>query len=137
MIFMKYKSSIYEVPEEINQIAAEIANKHGVRIVYNPAPARPTKKEFLKKVYAITPNETESKQVDYKACKNAVITMGSKGALVVSNNKEELIPCYGDTVKDTTGAGDTFTAALAVALLKNEDLLSAAKFATVAAGISV
>ena len=49
-----------ETPLETVQAAADLAAKAGVRVILNPAPARPLPDELLKQVSILTPNETEA-----------------------------------------------------------------------------
>ena len=67
-----------------------------------------------------------------------MVTLGVKGALVVTESEETLIPSFApkETV-DTTAAGDCFTGALAVALGEGQSLRSAVLFANAAASLSV
>ena len=69
--------------------------------------------------------------------KRAVVTLGSKGAAVYEDGDITTIPPINTKVVDTTGAGDCFTAALAVMLCDGETLKNAAVFANKAASIVV
>jgi ribokinase len=66
-----------------------------------------------------------------------IITLGSLGAYVLSDEMDELIPALKVKVVDTTAAGDTFNGALLVALSEGKDLRSAVTFANLAAAYSV
>ena len=66
-----------------------------------------------------------------------VITLGKNGALVIEDGKSIRLPALSCRSVDTTGAGDCFTAALAVALLDDAHLKEAAEFAILASGTSV
>jgi ribokinase len=67
-----------------------------------------------------------------------VVTLGGDGVLVVAPDgaTEHLPPCP-TTVRDTTGAGDTFNGVLAAHLAVGEDLVTAARAANAAAALSV
>ena len=54
-----------------------------------------------------------------------IVTIGSKGC----KYKDEIYPVTEVSVKDVSGAGDTFLAALVVAYLKNNDIKTAITFA--------
>ena len=124
-----------EVPDEVNLRASEIAAEHGVRIVYNPAPARPIPAELASRVFLFTPNEFEESSLGDVSCE-VVTTLGARGCRIRSTG--EVVPAVfcGKPV-DSTGAGDVFTATLAVRLAEGESLLDACRAANAAAGQSV
>ena len=124
-----------EVPEEVNLRASEVAEEHGVRIVMNPAPARPLPDALRRRVSIWTPNEFEETALaDVPG--EVVTTLGSKGCRVRSTG--EMIPaCHCGEAVDTTGAGDVFTAVLSVRLAEGEALGDACRAANEAAGKSV
>ena len=66
-----------------------------------------------------------------------MITLGAGGAYVATTELRETIPGYRVTARDTTGAGDVFNGALAVALAERMRLMDAVRFANAAAAISV
>ena len=72
-----------------------------------------------------------------KGVKIVIITMGSKGAYVLSDDIDELVPAQKVKVVDTTAAGDTFNGALVVALAEGMDLRSAVEFSNRAAAYAV
>ena len=144
-----------EIPLETVIYAARIAFKAGKKVILNPAPAQKLPAELLKMLFMITPNETEAELLtgihvmDLKSGENAarillsrgvevvVLTLGSKGALLVTSHSCELIPAYHVEAVDTTAAGDCFNGALVVALAEGAGLVKAIDFANKAASISV
>lgn len=66
-----------------------------------------------------------------------IVTLGEKGAVVVTGERSELIPVRRANVTDTTGAGDCFCGTLAAALADGYTLNEAVRFAVTAASISV
>lgn len=72
-----------------------------------------------------------------QGCNAAVITLGSSGVLVADAAGCRRIPPYMVDAVDTTGAGDAFSGALAVALAEGMSLDDACRFANAAAAISV
>jgi ribokinase len=66
-----------------------------------------------------------------------IVKLGSLGCLVARGAEIVAIPGHIVKVVDTTGAGDTFNGALAVALSEGKELLAAASFANAAAALSV
>jgi ribokinase len=132
-----------EVPDEAVLAAARAAGD--ARIVLNPAPARPLPDELLDLGPILTPNEAEARSLtgepNVQAAARAleqrtgapvVVTLGARGALV---GGEVIAPPPVHPV-DTTGAGDSFTGALAAELARGADIGAAARFATAAAALS-
>ena len=123
-----------EVPPAVNEKAVELAEKHCVRVILNPAPIREISDEMAKRVFVVTPNEQEMQAIDIKRFKNCITTLGKNGCLV---NGTENISGITAQVADTTGAGDTFNGTLAVCIAEGMCLADAAKYAVIASGISV
>jgi ribokinase len=144
-----------ETPLAAVQAAASIAVRAGVRVILNPAPARPLPNRLLRQVSILTPNETEAELLTgikvnspANAAKAAdrlmsrgvgavIITLGRRGCLVATREGKRLVPGFKVKPVDTTAAGDIFNGALAVALGEGMPLLDAARFANAAAAISV
>jgi ribokinase len=144
-----------ETPLETVQAATELAARADVPVILNPAPARDLPDALLKLVSILTPNETEAElltgiavtDVDAAAqaaenlhargVRTVILTLGARGAFVASAGIKELVPGFEQTAVDTTGAGDVFNGALAVALGEGRSLIEAARFANAAAAISV
>ena len=139
----KIKESEYllmqlECSDEVLRVGAELAEKHGVKIILNPAPARVVDAEILKKVYLLTPNEIEAELLlKYAKPKNLIITLGKRGARVIADGIDEVIPCVPAKPQNTTGAGDVFNGALAYAICSGKDIVSAVKFANAASSVKV
>ena len=144
-----------EIPLETVIYTAELAFGAGKKVILNPAPAQPLPDELLKMLYLITPNETEAELLtgiavtDQNTAEKAarlllnkgvqvvIVTLGSKGALLVTESHCNLVPAFQVEAVDTTAAGDCFNGALAVAIAEGTDLVSAIIFANKAASISV
>ncbi|MCK9413388.1 MAG: ribokinase [Prolixibacteraceae bacterium] len=144
-----------EIPLDTVCYAAEIAFNAGKKVILNPAPAQPLPDELIKMLYLITPNETEAELLtgvpvtDVKSAESAarrllakgvqvvVVTLGSRGALLVTADQCHLIPSFKVKAVDTTAAGDCFNGALAVAIAEGAGLENAIAFANKAASISV
>jgi ribokinase len=103
-----------EIPVWTALYALQVARSAGVRTILNPAPA-PSEPIDPTCDY-VTPNETEAPSVA-GADATFVYTLGERGAELHG----ELVPAFPATAVDTTGAGDAFTAAFAVALAEGVD----------------
>ncbi len=69
--------------------------------------------------------------------KEIIVTLGSKGALYISDNQIRVMPGLNAELKDNNGAGDVFGGAFAYGLLQGYDLEKTITFANIAAGLSV
>ena len=124
-----------EVPEAVNLVAVGVAVKHGVKVVFNPAPARKLPKAICDAVSIWTPNEFEEAALG-NVLGDVVTTLGAKGCRIRSTG--EVVPAVKcERVADTTGAGDTFTAVLAVRIAEGETLRGACAAANAAAAEEV
>jgi D-beta-D-heptose 7-phosphate kinase/D-beta-D-heptose 1-phosphate adenosyltransferase len=75
---------------------------------------------------------------DELGCEHLLVTLGEEGmALVTQNDEFVRVPTVARSVYDVSGAGDTVTAAIAVALAAGADMTEAAILANHAAGIEV
>ncbi len=144
-----------EIPLEAVTALVDKAFAYEVPVILNPAPARPLSDELISKLFIITPNEIEAELLtgvkvtdEFSAAKAArilrekgakmvIITLGARGALLLSDQEEILIPSISVKAVDTTAAGDTFNGALTVALSEGMEIKSAIRFANQAAAISV
>ena len=144
-----------EIPIETVEFAAELAHKHKVPFILDPAPARELSPELLKKVDILTPNETEAQMLtdvvveDEKSARAAaeklmaagvgsvIITMGSTGYLLAQDGSFDFIEAPKVTAVDSTAAGDAFTGALACGVAAGKSISEAAAFANCVAAVSV
>ncbi|MBW3698867.1 ribokinase [Bacillus aerophilus] len=135
-----------EIPEETVKAVCAICSEKGIPVILNPAPARKVSQQILDQAAYITPNEHEAALMfDGLTIAEALrqypnkllITEGKNGVRYFDGSKEVLVPGYPVKAVDTTGAGDTFNGALAVALTEGKSLYDALAFANLAASISV
>ncbi|EPR26828.1 Ribokinase [Geobacillus sp. WSUCF1] len=131
-----------EIPLPVVERAVSLAHRHGVRVIVNPAPAQPLPPSVLEQASFLTPNEHERTILFDKMDEGAfadklIVTEGAKGVRIWQDGQERLIPSFQVPVVDTTGAGDTFNGALAVALAEGKPLDEACRFANAAAALSV
>lgn len=144
-----------EIPLPTVLRVAEMASAAGKQLILNPAPARPLPDSLLQKVFLITPNETEAEILtgirvsDVESARRAalwfrekgvqqiVITMGSQGAFVFTDDFQGMVPAYKVKAIDTTAAGDVFNGALTVALSEGKTTADAARFGCAASALAV
>lgn len=136
-----------ETPEATVSQLIHLAKLIKVPIIYNPAPARKFTLDLLAKVNYITPNETEFVSIfgtqNYEDVlihypNKILVTLGHQGVLYHDGYQLVQVPAYPVAeVVNTTGAGDTFNGALAVALSEGRNLHTAIQFANLAASLSV
>jgi len=138
-----------EIPLEAVEAAAKIAHENNIPFILNPAPARQLPNRLLGLVHTLIPNEHEAaviadedihraaKKLCELGCANTVVTMGSKGALLVNEAGERHFKATAVNVVNTVGAGDTFAAYYTVGIAEGMDIQSAVKRAVKAASLSV
>lgn len=137
-----------EIPLDVIRYVKDIAVSRGKKVVLDPAPAIAGLEDgFWKGISILKPNETEleiltgkkpdtmeeikeaAKGLVEKGVETVVVTLGEKGCVMVSGEKEEYFPLQKVSVKDTTAAGDSFIAALVVALCEGKTYEEAVAFA--------
>lgn len=144
-----------EIPLDTVSKAVEIAKRNNKKVLLNPAPGRVLSNELLSKIDVITPNESEceiitgikveclsdaKKAICYfldKGVKQVIITMGDKGCYYNSEREIKYKPAIDVVAMDTTGAGDSFTGAIAVAISEGMVIEDAIDFASAVAAIVV
>jgi ribokinase len=146
-----------EIPGDAVAAAVEAATAAGVPCVLNPAPVIAEVPDLLKLGAVLTPNASESlelagllgdppggtvadraRTLSARTGAPVVVTLGGDGALVlVPDGDVEHVPPRPVSVRDTTGAGDTFNGVLTTRLAAGERLSAAVDVATVAASLSV
>jgi ribokinase len=139
-----------EVPITAVAAGVQLAADSGVPVILNPAPARRLERSLLRRVSILTPNEQEAAALTGardpgRAARallaagvgTVIVTLGARGALLVTPEYERLIPGFRVRAIDTTAAGDVFNGALAAALAEGQSLPVGVRFANAAAALSV
>lgn len=138
-----------EIPQAVTTAAFRAAKERGCITILNPAPFEDLSAELLEVTDWLIPNEVEFKQFTgstpesfnlekFREGKNSVITVGSAGAILISDSGIiTRIPTELVNAVDTTGAGDCFIGSFSYALGCGLDPASAAQFACRIASISV
>lgn len=145
--------TVLEIPVGAAARAMELGRKHGRRTLLNPAPATRLDAAMLANSDFITPNETELRillglapddatptatlagRLRAAGAQNVIVTMGAEGALLLNEAGMVHVPGIPVNVVDTTGAGDAFNAALAVALAEGRELVDAVRWANCAGAL--
>ncbi|MBN1942562.1 MAG: ribokinase [Phycisphaerae bacterium] len=144
-----------ELPLQTVRAAIEVGRRHHVRTILDPAPVPKQFSDGLCEVDILTPNVVEAErltghkaaeervdkivasQLIARGAKNVVLKLGSRGSLVICADQHFYrIPPYKVLVRDTTAAGDAFTAALGVAVARGASLHDAARFANAAGALA-
>ncbi|WP_414943467.1 ribokinase [Amycolatopsis sp. cmx-11-32] len=136
-----------EIPLETVEHAVAKAAGAGVRTLVNLSPAAELSAKTLENVDVLLVNEHEAAfllggEADFPKLldlgpKAAVVTLGAKGAMVVTAEGVTEVSSPKVEAVDTTGAGDAFAGALATSLAKGEGLADAARQAVKVAAITV
>jgi ribokinase len=139
-----------EVPQATVAAAAGLASG---TFILNPAPAQDLPESLLERVDILVPNRTELATLSSKGAVDGfdqvasavraldspgatVVTLGSRGALIVGDGDVRHIPALPVNAIDTTGAGDAFCGALAVSLSRAMRLDAAVRFASAAGALA-
>ncbi|MEV7002669.1 ribokinase [Streptomyces sp. NPDC093982] len=139
-----------EIPLAAVLAGAQAARRHGVRTILTPAPAQPLPDELFAAVDLLVPNEHEAATLTGRTDPRdaaiglldlvpaVVVTLGALGSLYVSRGADPVtVPAPKVNAVDSTGAGDTFVGALAVALGEERPMHEALAWAAAAAALSV
>jgi ribokinase len=121
-----------EIPLETVYAAIAFGKRHGVKTLLNPAPAMPElDPEKIRDASFLVPNETElailtgmpvgtedeiaaaALSLIAKGIGTVIVTMGARGALLVTTSDTRNIAPVRVTPVDTTGAGDAFVGSFA------------------------
>lgn len=138
----------HEIPQETVEYVIKLCYDNHIKVILNPAPARPVSKDVIEMIDFLTPNEHEAaiifgSDIPIESLlkmypEKLIITQGEKGVAVCQRNGEViLLPARSTKVVDTTGAGDTLNGAFTLALSKNYPIAKALQFANIAASLSI
>jgi ribokinase len=121
-----------EIPVETVYAAIDFGKRHGVKTFLNPAPAvADLDPERIRHATFLAPNETElailsglpvgseaeietaARSLIAKGIESVIVTMGSRGAMLLTADAVKRIAPVRVTPVDTTGAGDAFVGSFA------------------------
>ena len=144
-----------EIPLTTVRRAVELAIRHGVPVLLNPAPVQHVPISLLRDVTLLTPNESElaalaglptkrKSEVEAAACrlrelgvKQVLATCGARGVCLSSAAGTRWFPALKVKAVDTVGAGDCFCGTFAAAVAEGKSIEQAIRFAITAAAICV
>jgi len=158
--FTCYPDALYlqlEIPDAAVIEACRRANQDGIPVFIDAGPARmdfPLDK--LGRVEVFSPNENETRiftgisPANEDSCiraavklstlvdaKYIVLKLGERGSFIYDGAEYWSIPAERVKAVDTTAAGDVFSAVMTYVYLQNGNIVSAVKYATCAAALSV
>ena len=134
-----------EIPIPTVLRSAQMAKEKNAIVILNPAPAKELPDELIALADYIIPNETElslltgmdvhdvtsaeqaARALINRGAQNVIVTLGSKGALVVNKETSKQVNTYQVNVVDTTAAGDAFIGGFA-SVLESASLLDAVRY---------
>jgi ribokinase len=126
----------FEIPMETVLHAAKRYKSKGATVILNPAPARQIPSDLLAHIDILIPNESElallsnlpvtdipsaevaAQEILKRGVKTVIVTLGSRGALLVTETQTIHVDAYQVEVVDTTAAGDAFISGFASKLLE-------------------
>ena len=151
VIILQLETSMVSV-----KTAVELARKHGVKVIFNPAPFSPFPEEIIPGITYATPNETEAgfwagvevkdddsaieaaRRIKAMGVDTVIITLGKRGCLVYEGeNNHFFVDSFRVQAVDTTGAGDAFNGGFAHAIAEGMELKEAVRYGSAVAALSV
>lgn len=142
-----------EIPSATSLRVAREARAQGALMFLNPAPVHDITADLLAEADVICPNEVEALAllhrpgehvtdpvalaVELAGERTAVITLGARGAAYARGAERGLVAPPRVLAVDATGAGDSFCAALALALVERQPLPEAVRIACAAGAHAV
>ncbi|MHC1550131.1 ribokinase [Phyllobacterium sp. K27] len=145
-----------EVPLETVYYTLAFAEKHGIETILNPAPAAPDLDPAkVTTATFVVPNETElalltglptgtddeieqaARSLIAKGIRTVIVTLGSRGARLITKDQSTMIEPVKVKPKDTTGAGDAFIGSFARFYVESGELEASLKKAAIYAADSI
>jgi len=158
-VFRGARLALFQLETPLDTVAGALAlaRQEGLTTILDPAPAQPLSATLLAEVDILTPNESEAlgllgrpparvspteaievaEALRRMGPKTVIVKLGDQGCLAHDGATPAHVAGFAVEVRDTTAAGDTFNAALAVSLAEGASIAHALPFANAAAAISV
>lgn len=138
------------IPLNAVEYTLEYAKKRGIPVLLDPTPLGRGLPENIGKTHILTPNKVELKIItgiedekrafDFlrqKGISLVILKDGENGCFIYSQGKIDHIPPFKNiNIIDTTGAGDSFNAALGFCIASGLNLKKAALFANAAGALA-
>jgi len=138
-----------EIPPETSLYAAEQARLSGARVMLNPAPVHHVTLEMIATADILCPNEVEALALLNRSPnatgdpmelahhlsfngRTSVVTLGARGTVWSDGSANGSATPPRITAIDATAAGDSFCAALALAIVEGQSMSEAVRFACAA-----
>jgi ribokinase len=144
----------FEIPEDGVAAAVRFGRDNNIPVIVDAGPPRPYSSETWRDCTILTPNEHETaamvgysidededairaaRELLAKGPKAIVLKRGKRGALLLTADDLILMPVFAVEARDTTGAGDAFTAMFTVAMLENKPLRECVRYGNAAGAIT-
>ena len=146
----------FETKEQVVVKAGNRAVEKGITTVVDCGPAKNFPLEKIQGITIISPNESETKELtgiypeneesmlkasqillERSKAKYVVLKLGARGCSVFDGTDFTICPPYPAEVVDTTAAGDSFTAAMALEFKRSGNIYSACDMGNKAGSIAV
>ena len=140
----------FEGPIPTIEHVVKRAKEKGMLVVVNPAPIKKVSESIYQYVDYLVPNEHELEQLSGesdpvkgakiligKGANNVIVTLGSKGSVLINKNETIKIAPHKVKAVDTTAAGDSYLGALVNQLSKGKNIKEAMEFASLCSSITV
>ena len=144
-----------EVPDDTVAGAVAKARARGIPVVLDAGPARAFDLGLVQGLDILSPNQSETTALtglpcdtvahaeaaaralaDRSRARIVVIKMGALGAFAFTEGRGVHVPAFPIKAVDPTAAGDAFTAAMAVAWLKDRDVAAAVRVGNAAGALA-
>lgn len=144
-----------EIPAHVLEQTLGVARRRGFTIILDPSPADRVTDTLIGAIDFIAPNAAEAEQLTGIKCRDAkgaaeagarliergvavaCVKLPEGGCVLVEKNRRTRIGVVPVEVIDSTGAGDAFAGALAVALLEKRSCVDAVRWAVAASHLAV
>ncbi len=110
--------------------------KEGLQVLVPKVDALIVSQSYIEERFPQLSIENSLKKLYSERFALTAITLGEQGAVAIFKNKLITVPSLPVTLKDTTGAGDNFHAAFALAIARDKDIPDALAYASAVASLT-